>query len=78
MLRQHAIERSAKGVRVMVLRKPTARPRWKECGSNAVTDLDASDAFANGDDLAGAVRHGHDPLEALLRGAQDCEVTVVQ
>ena len=78
VLGQHAIERNPPpGLRVMSLGKPTARPRWKECGSNAVADLDTRDACADGDDLAGAVRHGHDPLRGASSRRQHGEVTVV-
>jgi hypothetical protein len=55
MVTQHAVYAAAKCAGLRVRARLAARPTLKEIARNAVADLDAGDARADLDHLAGAV-----------------------
>ena len=76
--REHAVERSAKGVGMVLFRERAVEPRRKERRRDAIADREPLHAAADFDHLAGAVRCRHDSLRALLRSASDHQVAIVQ
>ena len=77
-LGEHPVDRAAPGRGVHRLGPPAVDPRGEERARHPVAHLEPRHAGSHGDDLAGPVREGDEPLPPAVAGAEDREVPPVE